>query len=95
MCLPALSDAGLVNDQLRGYRRGGPRLVRSSGHLQEQAGQAEPVQEPVAQEQDGRRGGTVPGEDGGLQGHLEDMQTHVSRRDCTCPAEKEASWDQA
>lgn len=68
--------SGLANDQLRGHGRGGPQLVQPLGHLQDLAGRVEPVQEPVAHEQDGRCSGVVPGEDGGPQGHLEVVKGH-------------------
>lgn len=68
--------SGLANDQLRGHWRGGPQLVQPLGHPQDLARHVEPVQEPVAHEQDGRRSGAVPGEDGGPQGHLEVVKGH-------------------
>lgn len=68
--------SGLTDDHLRGHRRVRPQPVQPLGHLQELGGQVEPVQGPVAQEHDGSGGGTVPGQDGGLQGHLEDGEGH-------------------
>lgn len=46
------------------------------GDLQQRPGSVEPVQEAVAQEDDGRGGGAVPGEDGSSQGRLGDMGTN-------------------
>lgn len=64
--------SGLADDHLWGHRHVRPQPVQPLGHLQELGRQVERVQEPVAQEHDGGGGGAVPGQDGGLQGHLED-----------------------
>lgn len=88
-------DSGLPNNHLGGNRRCWLQLVQPFGDPQELTGDIKPVQEPVAQEHNGRGGGAVPDQDGGFQGCLGEHQwdTELDRK--SARQKRRQSWGQA